>query len=286
MRGVRRVNSACDRSGPATLSQLPDAGSSALTKARKVQTRGIGMLLVFLALVGLVVAFNVPWIVRWFLVATPWWVQLPIAAFVVIGGLRLALWLGRLLIAVSKVRTLLSESAALAKARQSACENGTLVAEGPLTIWHSGPTDPVPMLLEQIEVTRAHFESLAGEPPPIETTLPPVICFHNRSRAFLAVPLVALTRRRPIATGCPLLYPAVVDDHALYSRELAPRGGPGSRHALCFAQCVRRRWLRLVAPALASRRDGSPVYSRDRREDLVRLNRRMVAAVERRNRVV
>ena len=123
MRGVRCVDSACDRSGPIRLSQPPTAPAPGPEEVRwSPQTPGIGMLIGVFALLGLVAAFNVPWVVRWFSVATPWWAQsLDRSGH---GDWRspFARWLGRFLMAMLKVRMLLSEPAALAKAMQSVSE--------------------------------------------------------------------------------------------------------------------------------------------------------------------
>jgi Zn finger protein HypA/HybF involved in hydrogenase expression len=246
-------------------------------EARKAQTRGLGVLLGFFVVVSLVVAFNVPWIVSWFLVATPRWVQLPIAAFLVIGGLRLALWLGRFLIAVSKVRTLLSESAALAKARQSAGEDGTLVTEGPLTIWHSGRTDPVPMLLEQIDVAKTQFESFAGEPPSSEITLR-VLCFHDRD-AFLRFHSWLLHGVDKSHQDS-LYFTRPWSTITLCSAESVHRVvDPAAVARLCFARAFVERGFDSLPRLWLQEGMARAVHSRDRPEDLVRLNRRMVAAV-------
>ena len=79
----------------------------------------------------------------------------------------------------AKIRGLLNEEGTWSLARRCAGEDGTVVRDGPLTIWYSGPEDPVPMLREEIAAVHRRFETLLGETdivdPPIR-----VIGFHDR----------------------------------------------------------------------------------------------------------
>jgi len=61
-----------------------------------------------------------------------------------------------------------------------------VVRSGLATVWYSGPTNPVPLLMEQMETTRSRLESLlgkamVGQPPPR------ILCFRKRIafQAFL-----------------------------------------------------------------------------------------------------
>ena len=99
------------------------------------------------------------------------------------------------LIAVNLVRNwcLRFEKPTLALARKSAREEGTLARTGPVTIWWSGPTDPVPMLTEQMETVRQRFEQLVDEP--VDTPPLRVLVFDKR-RAFVAYHRKCDRRRR------------------------------------------------------------------------------------------
>ncbi len=75
------------------------------------------------------------------------------------------------------------ERAVIAMARKSARREGEVVKEGLMTVWYSGPDDPLPMLREQIETGRRRFDALTGEATPAEKSHR-VLVFHDRT-AFL-----------------------------------------------------------------------------------------------------
>jgi hypothetical protein len=75
------------------------------------------------------------------------------------------------------------EKPTLALARKSARDEGTIARTGPLTIWWSGPTDPVPLVTEQMETVRRRFEHLIDEP--VDTPPLRLLIFSER-RAFAA----------------------------------------------------------------------------------------------------
>jgi hypothetical protein len=77
-------------------------------------------------------------------------------------------------------RRLQREPFVLGLARQFAGEEGNVVRSGSTTVWYSGPTNPVPVLLQQMEFARSHLESLAGR----EIGHPPfirILCFQKRA---------------------------------------------------------------------------------------------------------
>jgi hypothetical protein len=113
-----------------------------------------------------------------------YWIVLPLVSLVVVLGLIALLFLIFVVVALIRLWLSRSERYVLTRARKSAGEAGEEARLGPITIWYSGPTDPVPMLQEQMETSRLRFEDLFGEVP---ETGPPlrILCFSQRS-AFVA----------------------------------------------------------------------------------------------------
>ena len=75
------------------------------------------------------------------------------------------------------------EKPILALARKVTRQEGTVERVGPVTIWWSGSTDPVPVFTEQMGTVRQRFENLIDER--VETPPLRVLVFDER-RAFVA----------------------------------------------------------------------------------------------------
>jgi hypothetical protein len=111
------------------------------------------------------------------------WALYPLLALGATLGLLVAIFLVLLTVNVVRNWRMRFEKPTLALARKSAGDEGTIARTGPVTIWWSGPTDPVPMVTEQMEIVRQRFERLVDEPveaPPLR-----VLVFDKR-RAFVA----------------------------------------------------------------------------------------------------
>jgi hypothetical protein len=143
-----------------------------------VQAKGLRNTVVGVGIIGVCVAILAPRLIDWASRSNPW-ISVPMGLLAAIGAFFVARNVVRFVIRVRFFRRLLSEPATLAMARKYAGEEGTMVKNGPLTFWYSGPADPVPMFLEQAEVTRVRFEALLGAPradqPPLR-----ILCFHQR----------------------------------------------------------------------------------------------------------
>lgn len=119
------------------------------------------------------------------------WVALPVISIgAVLGSVSLMI-LALVAFSHARARLLRGERQALAHARKAAGDAGQVVSAGGITAWYSGPTDPVPMLLEQREAVCRRFEAKLGEsigesPPAL------VLVFHRRD-ALVAYHRQALT---------------------------------------------------------------------------------------------
>ncbi len=110
------------------------------------------------------------------------WILYPLLAFGAVLGLLVALFAtGTIVIAIRNWR-LRFERPVLARARKCAREEGTIARIGPLTIWWSGPIDPVPLVTEQMETICKRFERLVDQP--VDARALRVLVFHQR-RAFI-----------------------------------------------------------------------------------------------------
>jgi hypothetical protein len=111
------------------------------------------------------------------------WTAIPLVIIATIIGFPAACLIIALLILVPvnlvHRRRFRSERAVLASARKASREQGEVVRTGVATGWYSGPTNPMPLLLEQIEATRQRFESLLGRD--VAAKPPRILCFHERS---------------------------------------------------------------------------------------------------------
>jgi hypothetical protein len=107
------------------------------------------------------------------------WVFVPLATLVV-GVWWLTVFLMPIVLATTARRQVLkNEHYTLAVARRTAGVAGTTFQEGPITFWSSGPSDPIPMLLEQLKLVRSRFAGLIGRA--VEPAAPlRIYCFERR----------------------------------------------------------------------------------------------------------
>lgn len=80
----------------------------------------------------------------------------------------------------SRLSGVLGEQAALAKARACSGEDGTVIRDGPMTVWYSGPDDPVPILRDEILASHRRLEDLLAETAIADPPLT-ILCFHDRA---------------------------------------------------------------------------------------------------------
>jgi hypothetical protein len=112
------------------------------------------------------------------------WLALPLLAVGATPGLFAAPIIPYILFALIRNRLFSGEKFAMAHARKVAGEGGEEVELGPLMLWYSGPTDPAPMLLEQMEAVRGRFATMVGEEIEVRGPLR-IFCFDRRD-AFVA----------------------------------------------------------------------------------------------------
>jgi predicted RNA-binding Zn-ribbon protein involved in translation (DUF1610 family) len=175
-------------------------------------------------------------------------------------------------------RRLKSERATVAMARKSTGRDGEVVKDGPMTVWYSGPDDPVPMLRKQLETASHRFATMTGEAP----TEPPhrVLVFHDRAafvrfhqRVAFGVDLTSfdgfhLGHPCHLATLCAAPTTGRIADPERIFRSLAGYAlldstwGPG-------------------APAWLQSGFSRAVSNGDDRDTLARLNRKLMAALAR-----
>jgi hypothetical protein len=108
-----------------------------------------------------------------------YWLALPLLAVGATLGLFAALIIAHVLFALIRNRMMLGERHALAHARKVAGEEGEESSLGPIKLWYSGPTDPAPMLLEQMEAVRGRFAAMVGEVIEVRGPLR-IFCFARR----------------------------------------------------------------------------------------------------------
>jgi hypothetical protein len=159
---------------PTCLGQRPD-----LERSETEQAKGRRLMLIVGGGLALGVVFSLVMFVPR-MVSSGNWQVLPFVLPAVVIPLLLGGWLLRLWSRSVKFQALMSEEGALARARQSAGEEGTVVPEGPATIWYSGPADPVPMLREEISAAHRRFEILLGETGIADPAIR-ILCFHERA---------------------------------------------------------------------------------------------------------
>ncbi len=112
-----------------------------------------------------------------------YWIALPLVIVATIIGFVAVIFVVLVLLNVMRAGRLKDERYVLALARKAAGDDGEVVRCGPATVWYSGPTNPAPLLMEQMEATRGRLEALLGRE--IVSQPPRILCFRER-RAFEA----------------------------------------------------------------------------------------------------
>jgi DNA-directed RNA polymerase subunit RPC12/RpoP len=79
------------------------------------------------------------------------------------AGATLGLFAAPIILTLVRNRMMVGKKYALAHARKVAGEEGEESSLGPIKLWYSGPIDPAPMLLEQMETVRGRFAAMVGE---------------------------------------------------------------------------------------------------------------------------
>jgi hypothetical protein len=114
------------------------------------------------------------------------WVAVPLLTLATMALFIITLFLALVLIYFVRTSRLRSEGYVVALARHASGEKGDIERSGPLTIWWSGPSRPVPLLIEQMEVMRSRMQALIGAEIGGQHPLR-ILCFRSRSgfEAFL-----------------------------------------------------------------------------------------------------
>ena len=205
------------------------------------------------------------------------WSGLAVALLPTLLVLLFVGWLSVGLIRSRKSQALITDAGLLAKARECTGEEGTVVQEGQITVWYSGPEDPTPMLREEIADSHRRFESLLGEAgivdPPIR-----IVCFQDRGallrfyrEAFPGADLSAyqgIYFQRPfrILVLCTAAFPGRLDD---------PRSQAGSLYDLVLMEHVYGTLPASWVQAGLARALGAW----GRQGEAARLHRKMIAAI-------
>jgi len=137
------------------------------------------VLLALLLIVGLIAGFVLPVFVGSHF-GISYWIALPLVFMAAMIGIAAVVFVALVLRNLVRARRLTGEPYVLASARKASGEEGEVMRSGPVTVWYSGSTNPVPLLMEQMEATRSRFESLLGREmgnqPPLR-----ILCFWKRN---------------------------------------------------------------------------------------------------------
>ncbi len=159
---------------------------------RKQQAKGIWIILCLLLIVGSFVGFVMTNLLSSHL-GMNYWLALPLLILATMVGLPvvlIAVLTTRFLVRTIRLR---AEPYILKSARKAAGEEGEVVRSGPAVVWYSGPTNPAPRLMEQMEATRSLLASHLGRD--LDSQLPlRILSFRKRTafRAFLKPTLAHL----------------------------------------------------------------------------------------------
>jgi hypothetical protein len=183
-----------DPSGQLTISTLcARCRASSLPRAQSGREQRVALLGIVFGVTILMALLGLPF---WKSVVARFggfsWVVYPLLALGATLGLVVSLIGVFVVVAVVRNWRMRFEKPTLALARKSARDEGTIARTGPFTVWWSGPTDPVPMLTEQMETVRQRFERLVDEP--VDTPPLRVLVFDKR-RAFVAYNRNAVAER-------------------------------------------------------------------------------------------
>ncbi|MHB1561814.1 MAG: hypothetical protein ACYC61_30560, partial [Isosphaeraceae bacterium] len=119
----------------------------------------------FLALLAFLAAFML-WGGGWggFFGTSPW-IGVLVAAVVIFVGIVAALVMLVLVVNLWRRLQFRSERSTLKVARRAAGREGDVIRDGPWTIWYSGPGEPAPELLQQLDAGIRRLEALTGGTP-------------------------------------------------------------------------------------------------------------------------
>jgi hypothetical protein len=123
-----------------------------------------------------------------------YWIFVPLA--ILVGGIwwLTVFLLPLFLLTSARSRVLKNERYTMSLARTSVGAQGMTFQNGPITIWASGPSDPIPMLRDQLELVRGRLSALLGRA--IEARAPlRIYCFDQRDS------LKSYHRALSLATG-------------------------------------------------------------------------------------
>jgi hypothetical protein len=150
------------------------------TTAAKTRARGRRAMVVLLVIYGIAVGFLVPLSYRESYSSSRFWVMFLLVSVGAAAAL-VAFAVGvAVIFALARLMLLRNERYILWSARNSADREGSVRHLGAVTIWWSGPDDPVPMIQEQIEVARDQVEKLMGQKVDLGHPLR-ILCFGKRS---------------------------------------------------------------------------------------------------------
>jgi hypothetical protein len=146
---------------------------------RREQFKGGLIILAALLLVGVLAAILLAdWAASQLSVSS--WIAGVVVILTTIAALISGLILGLIVVNLLRYGPLRSEHHVLALARRASGDAGNVQRLGPVTVWWSGDTDPVPLLMENMEAMRARFESLLGKETGCQIPLR-ILCFRQRS---------------------------------------------------------------------------------------------------------
>ncbi len=93
-----------------------------------------------------------------------YWIFVPLAILVGAFWWLAAFLLPLLILTSGRRRVLENARYTMSMAQMSIGARGTTFQNGPIAIWASGPGDPIPMLIDEIELVRSRLSALLGRP--------------------------------------------------------------------------------------------------------------------------
>jgi hypothetical protein len=146
---------------------------------RKQQAKGFGILLALLLIVGLFAGFMVP-VFAGSRFGITYWIAVPLVVVATMVGVPAVLFVVLVSLTLIRGSRMRVEPFILASARKAAGDDGQVLRFAQATVWYSGPTNPGPQLMEQMEETRARLESLITRKL-VSQPSPRILWFEKRS---------------------------------------------------------------------------------------------------------
>jgi DNA-directed RNA polymerase subunit RPC12/RpoP len=112
-----------------------------------------------------------------------YWLAAPLATLISAFWLPTCYFVPFLLFLAAERRLWRNDRYVLSLARRTAGNEGTESRAGPITIWFSGPSDPVPVLREQFEIARGRLSALLGRQLQSESQMR--IYYFDKSDAYV-----------------------------------------------------------------------------------------------------